>query len=102
MRIAGSVWLVLATLGYLQASPVQWAIASGGNDHYYDKIGGSFTVFSAQADLTASHSTLRGMTAYLVPITSQAEQDFVHALSPASEWWTSGSDEGSPGNWIWT
>jgi PEP-CTERM motif len=95
--------LALLTLAAstLPAAPVQWTIASGGNDHYYDKVGGSFNLFTAEADLTANHATFLGMTGYLVTITSLDEQTFVHALSPATEWWTGGTDVGSPGNWYW-
>src|SRR4051794_27404740 len=104
MRSIRPAWLGLVALGCLHAAPVQWTIASGGNDHYYEKVPGGdglFNIFTAQADLAANHSSFLGMPGYLVTITSQAEQDFVHALSPAVEWWTGGTDEGSPGNWFW-
>src|SRR5947209_5017858 len=85
----------------LHAAPVQWTVASGGNDHYYEKIGGSFTVFQAQADLAANHATFLGMSGYLATITSANELNFATALSPAGEWWTGGSAVGSPGSWYW-
>lgn len=77
-------------------------VASGGNDHYYLSVVGPFTVFQAQADLTANYATYLGMSGYLVTITSAEEQEFVSLLSSRSEWWTSGSDGASAGSWIWT
>jgi hypothetical protein len=101
MRFLYGALTGLMFIGCMQAAPVQWTIGSGGNDHYYEKVGGSFNFFTALADQQANHASYLGMPGYLVTVTSAAEQTFVHALTPLGEWWTGGSDVGSPGNWTW-
>jgi Lectin C-type domain len=92
----------------LHAGPVQWTVASGGNDHYYEAVVGGFdqgfhwTIDQAQADLAANHASFLGLPGYLVTITSANEQNFILSLVTGHEFWTSGTDVGSPGNWYWT
>jgi hypothetical protein len=38
----------------------------------------------------------------MVTLTSAAEENFILALANGNEWWTGGTDLGSPGNWYWT
>jgi hypothetical protein len=60
-------------------APVQWAVASGGNGHYYEyvRIGG--LSWSAARDAAAARSYL-GITGRLVTITSAGENTFVTSL----------------------
>ena len=99
--------LALAAVN-LSAGPVQWTVASGGNGHYYEAVVGGFdqgfhwTIDQAKADQAANHASFLGLPGYLVTLTSPAEQSFVLTLTGGFEWWTSGTDVGSPGNWHWT
>jgi hypothetical protein len=89
-----------------EAVIVQW-IAPGGNGHFYEPIsvpgGISWTDASEAANLKGG---------YLVTITSQAENDFVHGLindamywdGPSGPWIGGYQPEGSPepaGGWRW-
>ena len=78
-------WLVvgLAVLvagSSASAAPIQWTIAEGGNGHFYE---GTLTSGTSW-DSARSASIGRGPGWDLASITSQAEQDFITALLPAS------------------
>ena len=62
---------------------VQWSTAAGGNGHWYEVVFGAFLYTEAQA-IAASRRHL-GYQAYLVSITSEAENTFVHLLVRARE-----------------
>ncbi len=90
-----------------KATVVEWEISEGGNGHFYEAIGVSVGISWTDANKAAN---LKG--GYLVTITSQAENDFVHALiNNATYWdypcgpWIGGyQPEGSPepaGGWRW-
>jgi len=87
------------------ATPVQWSVASGGNDHWYDLVTDVLTWEDAQ---TAAAS--RG--GYLATVTSDPENNFIvdefFGPPPASGgdgFWLGGiQPPGSPepaGNWTW-
>ena len=90
-----------------KATPVEWLVSEGGNGHFYEAIavpgGISWTNASQAANLKGG---------YLVTITSQAENDFVHHLinnemywdGPSGPWIGGYQPEGSPepaGGWRW-
>ena len=61
---------VLAVAGMAEASLVKWAIADGGNDHWYESIADNTTWVRANEVVSARQG-------YLVTVTSQAENDFI-------------------------
>ena len=72
------------------AAPIQWTSGSGGNDHWYEFIAGTFTSDEAHAD-AASMSHL-GLTGYVTTITSAEENTFVFGLTGGQIAWLSGTD----------
>lgn len=76
------------------AVPVQWS----GNGHYYEYIDGYYTLSQAQA--AAGALSYEGEQGYLVTITSQAEEDFVSALTD-ERYWIGASDAEREGRWVW-
>lgn len=117
MKRSTAIALPLATLiifggvAPANAVPVRWEVADGGNGHSYEAIAapGGITWYAANANAIA-------VGAYLVTITSQAENDFVFDLVDSPEFWHADSafsrgpwigavqPAGSPepgGNWQW-
>lgn len=83
-----------------QADPVQWTIAAGGNDHWYEFI--DVQVTWAEALAAAQAVTFNGMTGYLATVVDADENRFVATtVSEGTLAWLSGSDDGSEGNWTW-
>jgi len=96
--------------GVAQAAPVQWSVADGGNDHWYDVIDATLT-WEEAADAAAA-LLHEGMTGHLATVTSQAENDFLAANFPSiagdpvdpGPWIGGFQPAGSPepnGNWHW-
>ena len=56
------------------AVPVQWAVADGGNDHWYDYVAHSTDWVSA--DTAARASSFAGFTGHLATLTSAGEDAF--------------------------
>lgn len=82
------------------AIPVEWAVADGGNGHFYDFVGGDFTWQDALAD--AATLTANGWTGYLATVTSAEENDFLSDSVSSQLGWLGGSDDGNPVNdWTW-
>ena len=91
------------------AAPVQWTIAAGGNDHYYDYV--TSTLVWDDAKVAAESSTYLGSPGYLVTITSLDESDFVFGTVAGGEelyFWLGGyQDHAAPdysepsGGWRW-
>lgn len=92
--------LFLANLA--NATPIQWAVADGGNGHYYDLaapqdgFGWSWT----DARAAASGSSHLGLQGYLTTITTQAEQDFL-VSHYSTQAWIGASDQEAEGAWKW-
>jgi hypothetical protein len=76
--------LLAAASGAL-ASPIQWKVADGGNDHFYNVIGVSKGISWADANTAA---IAKGSGWHLVTITSAAENAFVYSLvAGKSQFW---------------
>lgn len=97
--------------GALQAAPVQWTVAVGGNDHWYEYVP-SISIFApigfAAARAAAVSSTHLGQTGYLATITSAAEQTFIQSsfaflvgFGATGSAWLGGSDAAVEGEWRW-
>ena len=80
------------------AAPVQWTVASGGNDHWYEYVDVN-TDWDSAAALAAGMTHL-GASGYLATITSAAEQLFLNTINSHIAW-LGGSDRASEGNWEW-
>lgn len=83
MLFSGPAWSV----------PVQWSLASGGNDHWYEYI-------SLRITWAAARTGAQSQGGYLATITSVGEQEFVFANFPELAW-IGGSDQAEEGVWKW-
>jgi hypothetical protein len=94
------------------AAPVQWTVAAGGNDHWYEivSIGTPAqgnpnlkkTWDAARAD--ALSRTHLGLSGYLATVTSAAENLFIDSLEGPFQTrggWLGGSDSAVEGEWRW-
>ena len=68
--------LLICAPALVQALPVQWPVAEGGNDNWYFVIAGELTWL--EADELAGTLTWQDLQGHLGTITSQAEQDWVY------------------------
>lgn len=109
MKNRSIILLVLSSIfaTTLQAVPVQWTVAEGGNGHFYEAISVPEKISWANAKVAAELSD-----GYLATITSAAENDFVFNLIDdpifwsleAGPWLGGYQPSGSPepdGNWQW-
>ena len=96
-----AVSLIFASLviNTVNATPIQWEIASGGNDHWYEFITLGTNEFDARSN--ALSSIFDGESGYLVTVLSQGEQDFIKTLAGNSQAWIGASDSINEGDWIW-
>lgn len=95
----------------LQAAPIQWTAAAGGNDHWYDYVP-ALSIFEpvgfAAARAAALASSHLGLQGYLATITSAQEQAFIESSFPflvgfgaTGHAWLGGSDAAVEGEWRW-
>ncbi|MEO1549870.1 MAG: lectin-like protein [Pseudomonadota bacterium] len=95
--------LLLASATAVQAIPVQWTVASGGNGHWYDVA--MTRTLGQDAPTHALNQSFMGMTGYLATITSAGENAFVQALvegqSAVTNPWISGSDAAQEGTFVY-
>ena len=93
--------IAIALTNMSMAALVQWKTEDGGNGHYYEAITLPGLTFSDAETLAESQG------AYLLTITSQAEQDFIseHVIANGYRYRIGGfQPEGSPepdGGWEW-
>jgi len=91
------------------SAPVQWRIADGGNDHYYERVPVAGNIHWVDANTAAEDRSYNGLSGHLATITSPEEQDFIISNLGGSallnEYWLGGyQPPGSPepgGNWRW-
>jgi MYXO-CTERM domain-containing protein len=82
------------------AAPVQWSVAVGGNDHWYEfNQGTSGGIVWRVVRVVPLASPPPGTQSHLATLTSAAEQAFLLGLSP--DGWLGGSDEAIEGEWRW-
>ena len=81
-----SAVLALGLASQANAAPVQWSVADGGNDHWYEVVWlGIGQITWNTANSSATSSSHLGQTGYLATITSAAEQAVALAgLFPAA------------------
>ncbi len=94
----------LLMAGIVNATPIQWSSAIGGNDHYYEFVDDMFNLKTwAGAFNEAALRSYNGMNGYLATITSQSEQDFLNDVfsNVSSDGWIGGSDADEEGVWKW-
>lgn len=83
----------------VQAAPVQWTSASGGNDHWYEFISVDETWQDAKVAAEGRiFQTLRG---YLATVMSNEELEFIRTRVTRTLAWAGGSDESGEGIWRW-
>ena len=97
------------------AAPVQWTIANGGNDNWYELVSpGQGKISASKAKRLAESSTYLGVSGYLATITSATEQAFLNGLNaaytaaasnahrrPYVRAWLGGTDAATEGTWEW-
>ncbi len=82
------------------AIPVEWAVADGGNGHFYHFVAGNFTWHQALDESSAM--TANGWEGYLATVTSEAENNFLSNSVSNQVGWLGGSDAGNALNdWTW-
>ena len=91
----GTILLGLA-VGTVQADPVQWSVADGGNGHWYEQINTGSKLITWQDAFEIAES----MGGHLVTITSQEEDSFVHSSFSCNTGWAGGTRENGEWNWI--
>lgn len=87
--------------GTVNAAPVEWTIASGGNGHFYDFISSESLFFWGPARDDALSRTHNGQQGYLITFTSAAEQAFYISQFGAVDGWTGANDLAEEGKWVW-
>ncbi len=96
--VRAAVAVLYATIGLasLGATPIQWPVAAGGNDHYYELVdtGNFVSWLDAQALAQAAGG-------YLATITSSAENTFLTDLTAGTEAYIGASDALTEGVFTW-
>lgn len=67
---------LLTAAGQVHATPVQWTLADGGNDHWYNLIDSPNTSWS-DANTSANALSFNNLDGHLATITSDAENSFI-------------------------
>lgn len=104
-------FLLLGMVGMAEATPIQWSLSSGGNDHWYELVTSAAAPTTwANANAAAIASTYLGANGYLASITSAAENSWVYSSvvggvsSPSIGPWIGGyqATAGDNGTWTWS
>jgi len=92
--------------GAATVGPIQWASASGGNNHYYDFIAGNIQWTDANVD--AQSRVFQNVSGHLATITSVEEKEFLRLNVVNQRGWLGGfQDNQAPdysepdGGWRW-
>lgn len=102
--------MILAAIAAMACSSNAHAVPSFFNGHYYEFIQLTEDISWTDARAAAQAKMHMGEQGYLVNITSQAEQDFVIALTPGvwtptnpllNDGWIGASDKDTEGQWKW-
>jgi len=98
LMILCAMLLVFGVSGTAIAAPIQWKIADGGNDHWYDRVDTAMTWHNAK-------TYAEGLGGYLATIFSQDENNFIYnnlyVGQSTSAVWLGGTDEAQEGVWNW-
>lgn len=86
----------------LQAAPLEWEAASGGNGHWYELVAGPKITWTEAKDAAAGMTHL-GAVGHLATVTSAEEWAFlVDTVNAAgARAWLGGSDAAAEGVWRW-
>lgn len=99
-KLLSTALLAAGLIAQANAAPVQWTIASGGNDHWYEFIDSNVSWTAAFA--AAQGMSHLGMTGYLATVTSAGENRFASVTVAGSVLaWLGASDDGSEGTFTW-
>lgn len=99
VSLRGLILSISCMAANANATPMQWEIADGGNNHWYEFITLGTNEFDARDN--ALNSNYNGEDGYLVTILSQGEQDFIKTLNQNSRAWIGASDSITEGSWLW-
>ena len=98
ISLVAGVGLILALAGPSLATPIQWRVADGGNDHFYNVVGVTKGISWADANAAA---IARGSGWHLVTITSAAENAFVFNLVAGKpQFWACCTGGNAQGPWL--
>lgn len=92
--------LALSAVGStVQAAPIQWTLASGGNGHWYEYVSLPGGTWESARDAAAA-LTHQGQQGYLATITSADETAFLNVLN-GGQGWVGATDRAVEGTWVW-
>ena len=80
VAIAAAIILLACSTG-VQAVPVEWSVAAGGNGHYYEVVHVPTGLNWNEARSAAESGMHMGQQGYLATVTSPGESDFVTTLA---------------------
>lgn len=94
--------LIVWTCGTVEAQPVRWEVADGGNGHWYEARLGPLLSNGVPSVIIWDDAYLNAEAAggYLATITSPAENEFVFSLVDSPEFWSSDTLGGYFGPWL--
>ncbi len=97
---------LIGMCGMVNALPVQWTTAEGGNNHWQELVNAPYTTWSA-ARTAADSASFKGLSGRLATITTAGENDYVFSqlnISGIPAWLGGFQDENASepvGNWQW-
>src|ERR1700744_649200 len=106
---ATALTALLAATPLLHADPIQWTVASGGNNHYYERVDTGAITYDAALSAAAalSFNGLPGHLAILDTADYTAERDFIfnNVYSPgvtsSRAYWVGATTPSSGSPWTW-
>jgi hypothetical protein len=82
LRLALAAGLLCLAATVCVATPVQWTVASGGNDHWYEAVKAT-----ANIAWTEAQAACEARGGHLVTLTSAAENAYVFSLVDSAPYW---------------